>query len=74
MFSDRLKALREDHDLTQSELSKKLKISRTALSNYETGFREPNLEILISIADYFNVTLDYLLGRTNINKPFKNKK
>lgn len=71
MFNDRLKDLREDNDLTQEELSKKLNITRSALSNYEQGTREPSINLLIKIANYFNVTLDYLLCRTNDNKPFK---
>lgn len=71
MFNIRLKDLREDNDLTQEELSKKLNITRSALANYETGLREPSVELLIKIADYFNVTLDYLLCRTNDNKPFR---
>jgi transcriptional regulator with XRE-family HTH domain len=63
MFKDRLKALREDNDLTQEELAKDLNIIRSTLANYESGFREPNFSLLIKIADYFNVSLDYLLDR-----------
>lgn len=71
LFRFRLQALREDSDLTQEELAKALSISRTALTNYETGLREPSYSTLIDIADYFNVSLDYLLGRTDLLKPFK---
>lgn len=71
MFNNRLKSLREDNDLTQEELAKQLNITRTALSNYETAFREPSYAILIKIADYFNVSLDYLLCRTDKFTPFK---
>lgn len=71
MFNIRLKDLREDNDLTQEELSKKLNITRSALSNYEVGSREPSYDLLIKIADYFNVSLDYLLGRTNKYKKFR---
>lgn len=71
MFSDRLKALREDCDLTQDELANRLNITRTALSNYENAVREPSYDILIKIADYFNVSLDFLLCRINENVPFK---
>jgi transcriptional regulator with XRE-family HTH domain len=63
MFSNRLKALREDNDLTQEELAKALHITRSALANYETNLREPDYALLIKIADYFNVSLDYLLDR-----------
>lgn len=71
MFNIRLKDLREDNDLTQEELSKKLNITRSALGNYELGIREPSVELLIKIADYFNISLDYLLCRTNDNNPFR---
>lgn len=71
MFVSKLRDLREDNDLTQDELAKKLNITRSALGNYETGIREPDINLLIRIADFFNVTLDYLLCRTNDNKPFK---
>lgn len=64
MFKDRLKELREDQGMTQEKIADKLNISRSMLSNYETGKFEPNLETLILIADFFNVSLDYLLGRT----------
>lgn len=69
MFCVRLKALREDNDMSQEDLAKILNVSRSALSNYETGFREPDLNLLIKIADYFNTSADYLLGRTNVNLP-----
>lgn len=71
MFNIRLKDLREDNDLTQEELSKQLNITRSALGNYELGIREPSVELLIKIADYFNISLDYLLCRTNNNNPFR---
>jgi transcriptional regulator with XRE-family HTH domain len=70
-FYERLKGLREDKDLHQEDLAKILNISRTALSNYETGYREPSLATLVKIADYFNISLDYLLCRTDEYKPFK---
>jgi transcriptional regulator with XRE-family HTH domain len=73
MFSDRLKDLREDNDLTQSELAKILNISREAISGYENTGKEPNFDILVRIADYFDVSLDYLLSRTNTKVPFKKK-
>lgn len=72
IFSTVLKQLREDRDLTQEELAKKLNISRSRLASYEQGQREPDLELLETIADFFNVDLDYLLGRatttTKINE------
>ena len=68
-FKDRLKGLREDSDLTQEELASALQITRSALANYENAIREPDFRLLVKIADFFNVSLDYLLCRTNIKTP-----
>jgi transcriptional regulator with XRE-family HTH domain len=51
--------------MTQDELAKKLGISRAALSHYETDRRQPDYDTLRDIANFFNVSLDFLLGRTN---------
>ncbi len=64
-FKDRLKALRISRGLTQEELSSKLSISRSAIGMYEKGNRQPDFDTLELIADFFNVDIDYLLGRTN---------
>lgn len=64
-FQSVLKSLRKSHGLTQDELSKILKVSRSAIGMYENGSREPDYETLEIIADFFNVDIDYLLGRTN---------
>ena len=64
-FQSVLKSLRKVRGLTQDELAKMLKISRSAIGMYENGSREPDYETLELIADYFNVDIDYLLGRTN---------
>lgn len=63
-FSKVLKLLRTSNGLTQDELAKTLKISRSTVGMYENGSREPDYETLEAIADYFNVDIDYLLGRT----------
>jgi transcriptional regulator with XRE-family HTH domain len=65
MFSERVKLLREEKQLSQIELAKLLHIANTTLSMYETGKREPDFETLQLLADFFNVTTDYLLGRTD---------
>lgn len=70
MFGNRLKDLREDSDLTQEQLAKYLNVARSAIANYELETREPSLDLLVKIADYFNVSLDYLLCRTNIQIPY----
>lgn len=64
-FQSVLKSLRKANGLTQDELAKILKISRSTIGMYENGSREPDYETLEAIADYFNVDIDYLLGRTN---------
>ena len=61
MIGKRLKELREDKGLKQEELAKYLSISPSAIGMYETNKREPNDNILLQIADFFNVSTDYLL-------------
>jgi len=73
MLKYRLKSLREDNDLTQAELAKKLHVTRQALSNYENLGSEPHYALLIQIADFFNVSLDYLLDRTDVQTPYPKK-
>jgi transcriptional regulator with XRE-family HTH domain len=64
-YLQRIKALREDHDLTQEELGKKLKISQRVYSHYETGQRSIPLEIICDLADIYHTSTDYILGVTN---------
>lgn len=64
-FNGVLKSLRTAKGLTQIELSKMLKISRSTIEMYESGAREPDFKTLELIADYFNVDTDYLIGRTH---------
>ncbi|MDY2986004.1 MAG: helix-turn-helix transcriptional regulator [Peptoniphilus sp.] len=68
-FGARLKNLRISSDMTQLDLSKKLNVSRATVGRYETEERFPDKETLIKLADIFNVSLDFLLGREykNIN-------
>ena len=61
----RFRHLREDADLTQTQISKILNISQRAYSHYENGTRDIPITILISIADFYQVSIDYLLERTN---------
>ena len=63
MLADVLKQLREQHALSQAKLAEQLQIPKGTYVTYEYGTREPNMEMLNKIADYFNVTIDYLLGR-----------
>lgn len=68
MLGERLAYLRRREGISQKELGKKLNISHYTISSYEKGRSEPNDEIKIRIARYFNVSLDYLVGL--IEKPF----
>lgn len=80
ILGKRIKQLREEKGLNQVEFAKLISISNTTLSQYETGQRIPSDDIKIKIADYFNVSTDYLLGRTDKRnntpepKPFTNAK
>lgn len=65
-LGERLKLLREEKGYTQEELSKKLNITRQSISNYEKNKRTPDYETIELIADFFNVDLDYLYGRTDV--------
>ncbi|MGL5149652.1 MAG: helix-turn-helix domain-containing protein [Clostridium sp.] len=65
-FTTRLKSLRELKKLTQEEIADKLNVSRTTYANWETGRAEPGLEMIISLANVFGVSIDYLCGVTNV--------
>ena len=65
MAYDRIRELREDHDLRQVDIAKILKMSQTGYSKYETGENDVPTSVLIALADFYNVSVDYLLGRTN---------
>lgn len=62
---NRIRDLREDRDLRQSDLAKATGIDQRTISNYETGKTAPDAYALIKLADFFQVSIDYLLGRTN---------
>lgn len=64
MFYKILKDLREEKNLTQNELAKLICVSRSSINAYENNTNDPSLDVLVKIADFFNVSLDYLLGRT----------
>ncbi len=65
MYIKRLRDLREDHDLKQKDVATMLRIQQTVYSRYERGFQNIPLEHLVFLADYYDVSVDYLLGRTN---------
>ena len=70
IFSDRLRSLRDDKRLTVDEVASEVGISRSTLSNYETGARHPKKPILDAILDYYNVSLDYLEGKTDVKNVY----
>lgn len=67
---ERIRALREDNDLKQEDLAKLLHCTQACYSNYENGRRDIPTEVLQILADFFHVSTDYLLGRTNIKEPY----
>ena len=69
----RLKDLREDYDLTQTTLAKLLHIKQNTYSQYENGQRQIPLELLITLANYYGTSLDYIVGLTDIKKPYPKK-
>jgi len=74
MYELRLRELRENKNVTQNEIAELLKITRSAYSQYETGRRQMNYETLCLLADYYSVSIDYLLGRYETNPILVNKK
>ena len=69
MYS-RIRDLREDSDLTQTEVSKRLGMSQTGYSKYETGENDIPTAILIALAKLHGTSIDYLLGLTNVREPY----
>lgn len=64
-FASRLKELRISKNLTMESLAKDLNTTRATISNFENEQRKPSLDMVIKIADYFQVSIDYLVGRTD---------
>ena len=71
MVYQKIRNLREDHDLKQRELAEYLNCSQRVYSNYELGQRDIPTEVLIKLSAFYNVSVDYLLGLTN--NPKRNK-
>ena len=67
-FSQMLKYLRVTRQLKQSELAKELNVARTTITSIELGSRAPSFELLLAIADYFDISLDTLLGRKEFTR------
>ena len=74
MYFQRLRDLREDMDMTQKQISAILGIQQTVYSRYERGFQTIPVEHLLTLADFYGASTDYILGRTMIKEPYPKKK
>ena len=66
----RIRDMREDNDLTQKDISEVLNVARRTYSGYENGTRNIPVQSVVKLAIYYKVSVDYLLGLTNIKKPY----
>ncbi len=71
-FGKKLKSLRKQNGYTQEELAKVLNTTRSCISNYELGNRQPDNETIRAFADFFDVSIDYLMGRSTISLSVQN--
>ena len=67
----RIRELREDRDLLQKQLAEYLHCSQVAYSRYELGLRDIPTQVLIELAKFYDTSIDYLLGMTDIPKPYR---
>lgn len=67
----RIRELREDHDLTQKKLGEAINLPQRTYAYYESGQRMVPPEVLCALADFYDVSVDYLLGRTDNPKPYR---
>ena len=70
MYFQRLRDLREDRDLYQKDIAEVLGISQTVYPRYERGFQTIPVVHLLTLADFYHTSTDYILGRTNISNPY----
>lgn len=73
MYQTRIRDLREDRDLTQRALAEYLRIHQTTYSDYELGRLNIPVAVLHKLADFYGVSVDYLLGRTGVKTPYPPK-
>lgn len=69
MIGNRIRDLRLQHHLSQTALSKSINVSQQTITKWETGKAEPSSSALNSLANFFNVSTDYLVGRTDVKNP-----
>lgn len=72
MLSDRLKELREDLELNQEDVAKRINVGRSTYASWEVGRAEPSVSILKDIAKFYNVSIDYLCENTDIKEAYYN--
>ena len=70
---ERIRNLREDRDLKQEDIASFLHCSQACYSNYENGKRDVPTAVLQALADFYGVSVDYLIGRTNVKEPYPKK-
>lgn len=68
MYFHKLRELREDKDMNQSQIAELLHTSQTVYSRYERGFRTIPVEHLLILADFYEVSVDHILGRSNVKE------
>lgn len=73
LYTERIKALREDKDLNQTTVAKAIHVAQTTYSDYEKGKVRIPIESLIELAKYYNVDINYISGVSNIKKEFPKK-
>ena len=73
MYENRLRDLREDRDLKQRDIAELLKVHQTTYSDYELGRLNIPVVAIHTLADFYEVSVDYLLGRTNTKTPYPQK-
>ncbi len=74
MILQRLRDMREDRDLTQAAVAEILHVRQNTYSQYELGVHAIPVEALCRLADFYGVSVDYLLGRTDVSKPYPRRK
>lgn len=67
---NRIRDLREDNDLSQTQVAKMLGMSQTGYSKYETGENDIPTQVLIKLAKFYNTSVDYILGITDVSTPY----
>lgn len=69
LLPERLRELRKSFGYTQQQVADDLQISRKLLSNYELGIREPNIDMLQTLAEYYLVSVDFIIGASSVENP-----